>query len=213
MSRKVLYQDEKKIIKQLEEVNWDTLDTATDPDEMYENVENLISKIYLQNTKQTKVTNNRFKGKKEWVSTQNLKDIHLKNKIWKKIRIKAKSSKNINHELISQYRQLKNKIRRDLEENKQNFLKKKIDENKNVWDMVNKITGIKTRNLDEVIKKQCNAHWQTVMELIYLLNWAIKNNKINDYMLKSDEDETVLNTQQVLDCCLKEYKYLLHHGL
>ena len=49
-------------------------------------------------------------------------------------------------------------------------------------------------NLDEVIKKQCNAHWQTVMELIYLLNWAIKNNKINGYMVKNDEDETVLTT-------------------
>jgi len=96
--------------------------------------------------------NSHVNGREEWVTPQNISDIHLKNKLWKKIRAKTRLNKEVDLEIVTSYRKLKNKIRIDLEHNKQNFLKNKIEENKNMWDMVNKISGKRTRSLDEVVK-------------------------------------------------------------
>ena len=90
-----------------------------------------------------------MKTRKKWVTSQNVEDINLKNRLWKKINKLKKQNKQIEENLKKTYARLKNKIRKDLEENRQNYFKNELSKNKNLWEMINKITNRKKRSTIE----------------------------------------------------------------
>ena len=63
-----------------------------------------------------------------------MEEINVKNKLWAKIKKYYSKHKTHNAELLRNYNALKNKIRRDIETNKQNYYKEKIEKNKDMWE-------------------------------------------------------------------------------
>ena len=149
---------DKKVIKELKEINWDKLDKFKDPDVMYDEIEKTIREIYEKFTTVKKGHDKNKKKhlriKKDWVKDNNLKDITKKNKLWKQIRkFKGRVLNSQQQKLIEEYRVLKNKIRSDLEKNKQTYLKNQITKEQNMWESINKITGKRKTSIDETILK------------------------------------------------------------
>ena len=155
INKVIKYRNDKKIIKNLKEMDWAYLDTFKDPDDMYDEIVSVIEKIYNQNTKEKekKATGKNKKIKKQWVTEKNLHDIREKNNLWHRIKVNKTKNKPLDSELLKKYRILRHKIRKEIEENKQNFYKGQIIKNRNMWEMVNKLTNQQVNNIDETIKK------------------------------------------------------------
>ena len=157
-----------KIIKEMGNCDWSTLDGIVNNDLLYKKVEETISKIYEQNTKikriyNQNITTKEVKIKKEWITKDIVKEINEKNKMWKSIRKLQNKEENIDLQLIQKYNMLKNKIRRNIERSKQEFYRKKIENSKDIWDMVNKMTKQKKKSIDETIGKNfCNMECKEI---------------------------------------------------
>ena len=164
--------NEKNIIKELGKIDWSILDSYDNSDQMYDKITDIIKKVYLENTKIKTIANNQrnddkaCRPKKKWITSKNIEEINLKNKLWTKVKKYYNRHSTHNTEILQQYNALKNKIRRDLEVNKQNYYKEKIEKNKDMWGMINKLTKPKKISIDETIKK--NFKNKTI--------WEIRNN-------------------------------------
>src|SRR5687768_2800654 len=58
-----------------------------------------------------------------------------------------------------------------------------------------------------------NPRWRSMHELIFLLKEQIENNQITTLMYKSEDNGTILTNKEIQSCALKEYSYILEHGI
>jgi hypothetical protein len=130
---------------------------------MYNEIENKIATIYKNCTKEIDTPQKQYKGKKEWISQECIKLIKEKNKLWKKI----KSRKFVNKGEVVNYQKLKQKARRLVNNEKQQYYGQVLDDKekdkKAIWKTINELTGKRQDNIDELLMK--NFHGSDLQEV------------------------------------------------
>jgi len=149
--------NDKKIVEELINFNWEYLKNISCPNVMYEEITSKIEKIYENCTKEIKhneqKSDKKFVKKKNWISQDCIKLIKQKNKLWKKI----KNLKTVNQQRIKEYNELKQKVSKLIKNEKQQYFTMIINSNKQdkslMWKTINKLTGKHQQNIDEQLVK------------------------------------------------------------
>jgi hypothetical protein len=128
-------------------------------------MENTITTIYQQNTqvrdvdeslinkRELQMQGKKYKVKKKWMNENILIDVNKKNNLWKRIRKCQSKDKLLDENVVKLYRELKNKISKEIVKSKQKYLYSQIEKDKNMWESINKLTNNKKSNVDDTIKK------------------------------------------------------------
>jgi hypothetical protein len=148
----------KKIAQEINHINWDILNDKKCPEEIYVEIIEQLNKIYLKNknlvVKNNKVSEKKQHKRKEWITEDLVQKIENKNKLWNKI----KDQKDVNNELLIEYKREKKIVSKMIKDCKHSFFSNKLNELKKnkrtVWDVVNNITGKEIKkNIDKEIQK------------------------------------------------------------
>lgn len=155
------------IIRQLNNNNWNYLKTFTNPNQIYNEIEEQIKAIYENNKIFFKkiIKNKTFKT--DWMNNDLLTKINYKNKLWSQISKLTNPTK----EQLDHYkeinRQVKNYINFAKQTHYKEFFKNNRKDSAKIWEKINSICGKKkgTQNLDEQIKKNfSNLDSKTICE-------------------------------------------------
>jgi hypothetical protein len=143
-----------KIIKEMNQINWEYINKMTCPDGIYAEITKQINKVYSKNKmkRNKRCSRNGENKRREWITKELVLQIENKNRLWNRIRKKE----NIDEELIKKYNYEKKDINRKIKECKQKFFTDRLESlqqnKKPIWDVVNEVTNKRKKaNIDENI--------------------------------------------------------------
>jgi hypothetical protein len=199
----------KKIIHEMQNINWNCLDKgASDPNEIYSDISNIINRIYKNNTIANTTTNDKKKNccvrRSKWITDDLIDAINCKNKLWKEI---SKGNKNDCTQKVSEYKKLKKQLQKNIICCKNKYYKDIIDDPKTdkrkMWNQINEIIGNKKpESIDNSISKTfselsdytiCKKFNDNFVELVPKLRKQydkrkirFKNNLVNNIQKRSN---------------------------
>jgi len=118
-----------------------------------------------------------------------LTTIYEKNKMWKQIRCKLIKGIAVSETILQTYRELKNKIKKAIEQNKQNEISKQLNKDKTMWETINNLTKTKKESVDDKIKK--NFKDQNTKNLTETFNKTFVN--LTDTLKEKYERDSIVN--------------------
>lgn len=151
---RIKYND-KKIINELNKVEWNKLKQLNSVNEIYSEIHQSIQTIYNNNIRRTKgkiKTVN--KGRNEWITKETILLIEKKNQMW----IKLNKQNKLDEKLHEKYKCTKKLVAKRIKQDKQQFYTKKLENSQNdkntMWDVIKDLTGQKNNkgNIDQTIK-------------------------------------------------------------
>jgi hypothetical protein len=110
---KTRYND-KNITNELNNIDWSCLDALKDPNLIYFKMREIIDCIYNNNKivmQQVYCKKNKVKQRNQWINKELIDLINYKNELWKQI---SNKKRDISIHKISEYRNLKNQIKKDI---------------------------------------------------------------------------------------------------
>lgn len=159
-TQKILRYNENNVEKTLLNIKWDNEIETSDTIEIYDTICSKFNKIYNSN-RTTKCKPEKIRMNKCWVTNEIIEQIKIRDKAFKKWK---SSPSNINYR--ETYKNLRNKINKEIKIQKNNFHMNRIenykDDMKKIWKEINSIIGRTVAgNIDDTINKFLGKMFRT----------------------------------------------------
>lgn len=173
-----------KVKQLIRTTNWHEIENHSNPNEMFEEINEKFNYIYENSKINIRKKNNRIPN--PWMNEDLIRNCEIRDKLFKKWRLNRNNKKHEN-----EYKKYRNVLNKKLNYAKNYYYKNKFFENRNnirvTWQILNEIIGKKSNNIDEnILKNFKNLNLSEICD-----NFAENFNKNVENILHNCEIKTI----------------------